>query len=141
MESEIKKYTNFFENLEHNTSIDEYGVFFDENSIFEDPFQKVKGLESIYNVFQNMYKQLHNPQFLVDEIICDKGVAYLRWRFSYSFSKNTEIQSFEGVSRVALGKNMKVLSHNDYWDAAFNIYEKFPILGFVIRFIKKRIHG
>ncbi|WP_373031545.1 hypothetical protein [Sulfurovum sp.] len=30
----------------------------------------------------------------------------------------------------------KIISHTDYWDAAENMYEKMPIVGSLLRFIK-----
>ena len=46
---------------------------------------------------------------------------------------------FEGVSRMQINEEGKVISHIDYWDAAENVYEKIPLLGAVLRFIKRKI--
>jgi hypothetical protein len=136
-----QEYASFFENLKSQDEQKKYALFFDENSHFEDPFQKVQGLSAIYKVFENMYKTLHMPSFTVEEIVCEGRVAYLRWSFVYKLSPNAEEQSFVDVSRVEFGENGKVLWHVDYWDAAQNVYEKIPLLGAVLRFIKRKIHA
>jgi len=46
-----KNYITFFENLNKESLRGDYIKFFDENSYFEDPFQKVKGIDKIYNIF------------------------------------------------------------------------------------------
>jgi len=134
-----RNYADFFESITQDTPIKTYGEVFDEKVYFEDPFQKVIGLEEVYAIFQHMFETLHDPRFIVDEIVCGNGVTYLRWTFSYHRSSKHEVEKFTGVSRVQFLETGKVLSHIDYWDAAENIYEKVPILGSLLRLIKQRI--
>jgi len=135
------KYASFFEEINEDTALCHYENVFDENVYFQDPFQKVRGLTKVYTIFQHMYKTLYEPSFLIDEIVCDKNCAYLHWNFSYKRSKNHQSEKFTGVSRILFLDNGKAISHIDYWDAAENIYEKVPLLGAMIRVIKKRIRA
>jgi len=135
------QYGDFFENLSKEDTEESYRIFFDENSSFEDPFQKVKGLDAIYKVFEHMYATLEDPKFRVDEIIENDSTAYLKWHFYFKLSKNEEEQSFVGVSRVEFDTLGKVISHVDYWDAASNVYEKIPLLGSLLRMIKRKLHA
>jgi hypothetical protein len=139
IKSVAKEYANFFESISEQTPLSKYKNIFDEKVYFEDPFQKVTGVTKVYEVFQHMYATLHAPRFIVDEIICEDDKAYLRWSFSYQRSSEHDIEKFTGVSRVVFLQTGKVLSHIDYWDAGANVYEKIPLLGSLIRFIKKRI--
>ncbi len=141
IKSTAKVYADFFETVTEETPIEAYRELFDESVYFEDPFQKVTGLRKVYGIFQHMFKTLHHPRFIVDEIVCDNRCAYLRWTFSYQRSSKDTIEKFTGVSRVQFLETGKVLSHIDYWDAAENIYEKVPLLGSVLRLIKQRIRA
>lgn len=141
MKSRAQEYAKFFEHINAGITKEEYADFFDAESTFEDPFQRVQGLDAIYKVFVHMYKTLHEPHFFVEEIVSEGSLAYLRWLFVYKRSKNEAQESFVGVSRVVFNENGKVLSHIDYWDAAHNVYEKIPLLGAVLRFIKRRLHA
>jgi ketosteroid isomerase-like protein len=134
-------YAEFYENLTAEAPKEEYALFFDDSSEFQDPFQKVQGLNAIHTIFVNMYKTLENPRFQVEEVICSDDVAYLRWKFVYALSKNSKEESFTGVSRVVFTESAKVTSHIDYWDAAEHVYEKIPLLGSLLRFIKRKIHA
>lgn len=134
-------YAAFYEDLSSELAQEAYARFFDDYSEFEDPFQKVKGLVAIHHVFVDMYEKLHAPRFVVDEVIADKEVAYLKWQFIYALSAKQEQQSFTGVSRVTFTSTGKVLSHTDYWDAGQHVYEKIPILGSIIRLIKRKLHA
>jgi len=136
-----KSYAKFYEELTPATKREEYAIFFDQNSEFSDPFKSVKGLDPICNIFFNMYETLHKPRFIVDEIVCSKEVAYIKWQFYYSRNKSAPTESFTGVTRVTFTASNKVKSHVDYWDAAQNVYEKIPLLGSVLRYIKRKIHA
>jgi hypothetical protein len=141
IESTVRTYASFFESISQDTPFEAYAELFDEKVYFEDPFQKVIGLQKVYDIFQHMFETLHDPRFVVDEIVCDNRCAYLRWTFSYQQNPKHKIEKFTGVSRVQFLETGKVLSHVDYWDAAENIYEKVPLLGSVLRLIKKRIRA
>jgi len=133
-------YASFYENLNDITPKNDYKKFFDENSYFEDPFHKVNGVEQIYPIFEKMYKTLVDPIFSVDEVICSNSVAYIRWEFRYSLSKSAKTEKFTGISRVEFNHHGLVISHIDYWDAAVHVYEKIPIIGSILRFIKRKIN-
>ena len=139
IEDAAKAYADFFESISQDTPVEAYADIFDSKICFEDPFQKVIGIEKVYKVFEHMFQSLYAPRFIVNEIVCVKQIAYLRWTFTYQRSYKHPIEKFTGVSRVQFLEDGKVLSHVDYWDAAENIYEKIPLLGFIMRLIKKRI--
>ncbi|MFC2074169.1 nuclear transport factor 2 family protein [Campylobacterota bacterium] len=141
METITKNYAAFFESITQETPIESYAEIFDEKIYFEDPFQKVIGLTKVYEVFQHMFDTLYHPRFIIEEIICNQQCAYLRWTFSYQRSSKHKVEKFTGVSRVQFLQTGKVISHIDYWDAAEHIYEKVPLLGALLRMIKKRIRA
>jgi len=134
-----KAYGVFFETLTQETALEEYKKQFSDSVYFEDPFHKINGIEALYELFQNMYRTLHQPQFVILDLLEDEKQAYLRWEFHFAFSPKETMHSFEGVSRVLFDDEGKVSSHVDYWDAASHIYEKLPIMGAFIRFVKNRI--
>lgn len=141
MLTRAQEYAKFFQNLNAEMKKEEYADFFDDTSSFEDPFQKVHGLDAIFKVFVHMYKTLYEPNFFVEEIVAQESVAYIRWCFVYQRSQNAGINSFEGVSHIVFKADGKVYSHIDYWDAAQNVYEKVPLLGAILRFIKRRVRA
>jgi hypothetical protein len=53
--------------------------------------------------------------------------------------KNQPPSATTGISHVRFSSDGKVIFHQDYFDAAAFLYEKIPVLGGEIRFIKKRI--
>jgi len=134
-----EKITYFFENLTQNTSIDHFKTVYDESVTFKDPFNKVTGIESVFEVFAHMYRNLDDPRFIIIEYV-DKGkIAYVKWEFNFSFKNESAQQMFEGVSRLKMNDAGRVTEHIDYWDAAEHMYAKMPFIGWLIRMIKRRI--
>lgn len=136
-----KKYVEFFNNLNKEIALRDYMSFFDDNSYFEDPFQKVRGVEKIYNIFEDMYIKFHSARFEVEECVSNQNISYIKWKFIYQMDKKSTQNSFVGVSRVKFKDDGKVLEHIDFWDAGANVYEKIPFLASIIRFIKRKIHA
>lgn len=134
-----EKYTHFFKNLDEHRSLLAFGRIYAEDVYFKDPFNETKGLNAVYEIFQDMYAKLDDPRFEIIEAIGDAPVCYVKWRFLFRFKNEREENSFEGVSRLEIDDAGKVISHIDYWDAAEHIYEKLPLLGSVLRFVKRKI--
>lgn len=135
-----QNYASFFESINKNTPLKEYAKYFDLNAKFKDPFHEVEGLQNIFRVFLNMYKKLEEPKFKIQEIVENKNIAYIKWTFYFKFKNEKKEQNFEGVSRVVFNEEDKVVLHEDFWDAASNLYEKLPFVSLLIRFIKRKIN-
>lgn len=129
----IENYGRFFESLDASFQDSEFRSVFAKEAHFADPFQTVLGVEKIIAIFRHMYATLDHPHFEILEMMGDDKKGYIFWRFYYND------RSFDGVSRITFDSAGKVSSHIDYWDAASNVYEKIPLIGSLLRFIKKRL--
>lgn len=134
-----EKISHFFESLNEETSLEIFTTIYDEEIVFKDPFNNVKGIDAVYGIFAHMYENLITPRFVITEYIGTESTAYVKWDFIFTFKGETEEKVFEGVSRLEINVHDKVTSHTDYWDAAENIYEYLPLVGSVLRMIKKKI--
>ena len=136
----IKKYVKLFKslNLENLNKFDE---LLDNNVYFEDPFNKVYGIENFKRIFSNTLNKLDNVEFKVLNIISKNNIYIIKWEMIYfAFNKSNSIY---GLSEVTIGTNKKIVSHVDYWDSYNNFYTKIPIFGLLFRFVldlvRKRI--
>ena len=125
---------NCIDNLSPST-LDEMDQFYTENSTFQDPFNKVRGRSEIKRLFKDMFK-LDDVRFDVLESIQQDNKAFLTW--DMYFTLYGKQQKIHGGSYIHFDEQGRVISHRDYWDAAEEVYEKIPLLGGVLRMIKKR---
>ncbi len=138
--NKIENYVKLFESL-NLENLNKFDKLLDENIYFEDPFNKVHGLENFKRIFFNTLNKLDNVEFKVLNIISKNNIYILKWEMIYfAFNKK---KSIVGLSEVTIGANKKIVSHIDYWDSYNNFYTKIPIFGLIFKFflslVKKRI--
>ena len=136
----IETYVKLFETL-NLKNLNKFDKLLDENIYFEDPFNKVNGIENFKKIFSNTLKNLDDVEFKVLNIISKNNIHIIKWEMIYfAFNKNNSIF---GLSEVTIGTNEKIVSHIDYWDSYNNFYVKIPFFGpifkFVLSYVKKRI--
>ena len=110
---------------------------------FKDPFNDVQSLDEIQRIFRHMYVSLENPRFIVTQRIVDGSQCFLTWEFRFGFRrfKTGQPQCILGASHLVLGEAGRITLHRDYWDAAEELYEKLPVLGGFMRWLKRRANG
>lgn len=127
-----------YEHIEVNR-ISELMAHYSTDATFKDPFQEVSGKEAIAHIFRKMFDQLNNPSFKFLSITHNSSEASILWEFNFQFKRwNTSPQSLKGVSWLTFDESGLITSHIDYWDPAEGIYEKLPVLGYLMRFLKKQ---
>ena len=136
----IEKYVKLFETL-NLENLNKFDKLLDENIYFEDPFNKVYGVENFKRIFSNTLNKLDNVEFKVLNIISKNNIYIIKWEMIYfAFNKNNSIF---GLSEVIIGSNKKIVSHIDYWDSYNNLYTKIPIFGLIFKsvlsLVRKRI--
>jgi hypothetical protein len=129
----------FFETLSPQ-SVAQLQTVYDEQATFKDPFNEVQGLPEIERIFRHMYVALDQPHFVVTGQVVDGAQAFLTWEFRFRFKRfdTTTLQAVRGASHVVFNEQGLVTMHRDYWDAAEELYEKLPVLGGVMRWLKAR---
>ncbi len=130
---------SFYETLHKEVSLEAFSMIYDDAVLFKDPFNEVEGISAVYRIFQEMYQSLDDPRFMISEYVENQDIVYVKWDFTFNFKNDTTEHRFTGVSRLEMNAEGKIVSHIDFWDAAEHIYEKLPILGSVLRFVKRRI--
>ncbi|PUE38731.1 nuclear transport factor 2 family protein [Limnohabitans sp. Hippo3] len=129
----------FFETLSPH-SVAQLHTVYDAQAIFKDPFNEVQGLPEIERIFRHMYEALDQPHFVVTGQVVDGLQAFLTWEFRFRFKRfdTTTLQTVRGASHVLFNEQGLVTMHRDYWDAAEELYEKLPVVGAVMRWLKAR---
>ncbi len=138
--NKIENYVKLFESL-NLTNLHKFDKLLDENIYFEDPFNKVYGIENFKKIFTNTLNKLDNVEFKVLNIISKNNIYIIKWEMIYfAFNKTNSIF---GLSEVTISENNKIVSHIDYWDSYNNFYTKIPFFGLIFKFIlslvRKRI--
>ena len=129
----------FFESLSP-LSLDRLDAFYTPQAWFKDPFNEVRGIAAVRQIFSHMYMALDRPRFVVTDCIAQGDQCFLTWNFEFRFRKLDQgtLQTVRGGSHLKFTADGLIDYHRDYWDAAEELYEKLPVLGRLMRWLKKR---
>ncbi len=129
----------FFEQITPQ-SLGQLDRYYAPDARFKDPFNEVQGLAEIRRIFEHMFVALNEPRFVVTQQIVDGRQAFLVWEFLFRFRRGDTrtTQVVRGGSHLMLAEDGRVTLHRDYWDAAEELYEKLPVIGALMRWLKRR---
>lgn len=137
----VARIVDLFEQLKPS-DIERLGEFYAPGAFFKDPFNEVQGVAAVQGVFRHMYDALDEPRFVVRDIIVQGDQCFLSWDFVFRFKRlRRGEQTVRGGSQLQLDSVGLIVLHRDYWDAAEELYEKLPLVGSLMRWLKKRANS
>ncbi|MFY7973042.1 MAG: nuclear transport factor 2 family protein [Rubrivivax sp.] len=118
------------------------GNVYSDDASFKDPFNEVHGPPAIARIFEHMFESLHQPRFVIVEAMVDGDAVFLAWDFVFRMKRfGGAEQRIRGASHLKLATDGRIAMHRDYWDAAEELYEKLPVLGGLMRWLKRRVNA
>ena len=134
-----ERVVHWFESLSPGNLAD-LGAVYTEDATFKDPFNEVQGVPAIRDIFDHMYRSLDAPHFVVTGRLVDGDQCFLVWEFRFRFRRfdTATLQTVRGGSHLRLAEDGRIRAHRDYWDAAEELYEKLPVLGRLMRWLRRR---
>ncbi len=139
---DVIRLVSFFENLTPQSVVN-MGSHYDARVRFVDPFNDVQGLAAIEHIFQHMFVALDEPRFAVTTQVLQGQQCFLTWDFHFRFKRfqNTTPQTIRGATHLVFSEAGLVTLHRDYWDAAQELYEKLPVVGGLMRWLKQKANN
>jgi ketosteroid isomerase-like protein len=133
----LDKLIHFFESISQENTVDLKQIYTDD-VFFKDPFNEVNGIQHVITIFDHMFHQLDQPRFVVTTHVIQGDQAFLTWDFLFKMKRfNRNEQCIRGASHIRFAADGRVSYHRDYWDVAEELYEKLPLIGSVMRGLKK----
>ncbi len=132
----VEAYVRFWETLSPD-SLDRLAEMASVDVRFKDPFNDVQGLTAFRAVFDDMFLRVAEPRFRVTGRAVEGDLCFLRWEMTFRSSNRDWL--IDGVSEVRFGADGRVVSHVDHWDAASQVYERLPVIGWVLRRLRRRL--
>lgn len=122
------------------TSLHRLDELYSQNIRFQDPLHRVDGLADLRRYFAGLYANVQELRYDFhgfDEVA--PGQGYLRWILHYRHPRlaGGALVSVEGCSHLRWGERVEF--HRDYFDAGALLYERLPLMGSVIRWLKRRL--
>ena len=136
----VERLASFYEALDPQR-LNALDTVYAPQARFKDPFNDVVGIPAIRAIFQHMFDTLENPRFVVHTCFGDSAQGFLTWTMYFHTRTGKRVKAWEihGGTHVQWGRDGRVMLHRDYWDAAEELYEKIPLLGGLMRVLKRRL--
>ena len=133
----LQNVVRFFETISTG-SVAQLSSIYTEEVFFKDPFNEVHGIAAVTAIFTHMFEQVDAPRFVVTTHVLQDDEAFLTWDFLFRMKRFArEEQCIRGATHLRFAADGRVCLHRDYWDAAEELYEKLPLLGSMMRGLKR----
>ncbi len=109
---------------------------------FNDTLKTVRGAEALKHYLSESAAAVEACRVEIDDI-CNNGAGdyHVRWSMMIRFKRFKRGQDTHsiGISHLRFDRDGRVVLQQDYWDAAQGLFEHVPLLGTMIRAIKRRL--
>ncbi|OIR08651.1 snoaL-like domain protein [mine drainage metagenome] len=140
-QDDLAHFIHLFETLSQE-NVGALTELYTADAFFKDPFNEVHGQTAIIKILEHMFTQVDEPRFVVTRSILQGEDAFIVWDFLFRLKdRGLAGQRIHGTSHVRFGPDHKVNYHRDYWDTAEELYEKIPLLGSLMRFLKRKVQA
>lgn len=135
----VQRIVEAFERL-RRADVERMDALYTADARFKDPFNEVQGVAAIQQIFRHMFAALDEPRFVIRDVLVDGDQCFLSWDFLFRMRRfRRDAQCIRGGSHLRLAADGRIAEHRDYWDAAEELYEKLPLLGGLMRWLRRRI--
>ena len=138
--SHVERFISFYETMSPDTLAGLTDVY-SADAYFKDPFNEFNGVEKIEAIFRHMYRQVQDPRFVIREWSGTDNDGFVVWdmHFRSRYMRGNGEQTIHGVSHIRFDSSGKVKYHRDYWDTGEELYAKLPLLGWLIRRLRRML--
>ncbi len=116
-------------------SVRHIGQFYAPEVHFKDPFNDIRGIAAMIVVYEHMFDTTDDPHFIIHDRIVTDHQAFLTWVFE--FELKGKHYSIAGGTHLKFNDEGLVVLHRDYWDAAEELFQKLPVIGGLIRWLRR----
>lgn len=107
---------------------------------FRDPFHTIDGdFAAMRGYFGRVLTALHTTRFVVEDVATGSDGSYVRWRWEWQRRARDPLRTVPGVTHLRFDSDGRITYHRDLFDAAEGFYEALPVIGGVLRIIKRRL--
>ncbi len=143
-DADLEAFCAFYNTLDKSCTKNLYKIYTPDVS-FADPLHRVDGLAALEQDFAALYENVTACRFTFHERQRQGDLAFVTWTMHLAHRRLAGGRAFdvEGASRLvfAADGSGRVKEHRDYFDAGALLYERLPLLGPAIRWLKRRAGG
>ncbi|MBY5985854.1 nuclear transport factor 2 family protein [Halomonas sp. DP5Y7-2] len=141
---QLAAFCDTFNKLDKTCTEKLYSIYSDD-IVFIDPLHRVNGINNLKADFDAMYANVITCQFDFRHAVREGQHGFVTWTMTLQHRRLARGKpiAVEGCSALtfASGEGGKVIRHQDYFDAGALLYERLPLVGMLVRRIKRIAAG
>lgn len=135
----VQRFRSFYDTFSQDW-LGRLGEIYAPDFDFADPFHAVRGdLDRLRGYFARIL-ELPQTRFTTLDAATGSDGSYVRWRWDYTLRAGWASHSLEGMTHLRF-RDGRVAYHRDVFDAAGGVYEHLPVVGRLVRTVRRRIGG
>lgn len=132
----VRKFMAYFEEI-NPEAIDDLNDIYADNILFRDPIHEISGIDSLKAYFKSLNKNLHSGTFEFSTVDLAGNICYLQWIMRLTLKRPMKKIEVKGISILTFEE--KITFQQDYFDMGALAYEHIPLIGGIIKGLKKRM--
>ena len=135
----IQTVASFYQAL-NKGNLSQLGDIYHAEVEFRDPAHRIKGIEALTQYFEVLYQNVNECQFEILYCQQKEQKGFIRWVMFLSHPRLKQGEKIEvnGSSYLEFSEG-KILQQHDYFDLGEMLYEHLPVIGLVVRAVKKQL--
>ncbi len=135
----FQKFSEFYQQLEKD-SLPQLGEIYSDDVVFVDPVSEHHGLPSVERYFRDLMESTTLCKSHITRLMRNDDTAAFCWTMELAHPKLNGGKPFEvhGSTWIQV-RDDKIVFHRDYFDLGQMAYERIPVLGRLVRIVKRRL--
>ena len=112
-----------------------------EDVFFNDTLKTVRGVDRVEEYLVASAEAIDHGTVEFSDLVAEDGNYYFRWVMKLRFKRlaRGEEKRSIGMTHVRFDSAGKVVLHQDFWDSTGGLFEHVPVIGWLLRRVKKRL--
>jgi len=135
----IERFSQFYQNLDAQ-SVEQLSNLYAVDVEFIDPVTRHQGLEQVKHYFSGLLQNTLECRFEIHRSDNNGAQHYISWTMflRHPKLKSGQLISFEGISHLTIEHGL-ITYHRDFYDMGEMLYQHIPLLGSVVKHLKRRL--
>ena len=134
----LEDFVSTYQNL-NSDNLSKLADIYHPDVQFIDPLHQIHGLTDLTIYFEHLYANLISSEFVLTNQLEQQQQAAIYWQMHLRHKKinSGNTITVEGHSLLRR-QDDRVIYHRDYFDIGSMIYEHLPVLGGIVKLIKRK---
>ncbi|MFL0811582.1 MAG: nuclear transport factor 2 family protein [Agarilytica sp.] len=133
----IQNFVALYSDFQHS-DLKELARIYSKDVVFADPVHEIRGIDPLIRYFESVMNGVEECRFDCYRVVTEQTNSTVEWRMRFRHVRlGSRLIAVSGVS--LLEHDTHITRHRDYYDMGEMLYEQVPVLGAVVKGLKRKL--